>query len=269
MTAPLVSATRASVRDAIAQAASRTGVDFGYLLAQAKSESGLDPAAQASTSSAAGLYQFIDQSWLGVVKQHGAEHGLGWAAERISRSGGRWHVDGEARAAVFALRKDPTAAALMAGASAADNADGLQAALGRRPSGTDLYFAHFLGVAGARKFLRAADATPDASAAALFPREAAANTGIFYAKGGAPRSLAQVYQLMGRKLDKAGDAPAVDAPPPPADPQDGAVRMALAQAETGSGGDADTLGFRNLADLLRPDPKHAMLAYRMVAATLG
>ena len=43
------------VRASIARAAQSTGVDFNYLLAQAKLESSLDPSARASTSSAAAL----------------------------------------------------------------------------------------------------------------------------------------------------------------------------------------------------------------------
>jgi len=43
------------VRSAIAKAAQRTGVDFDYLLAQARIESSLNPNAKARTSSAAGL----------------------------------------------------------------------------------------------------------------------------------------------------------------------------------------------------------------------
>ncbi|ARS27751.1 hypothetical protein [Sphingomonas sp. KC8] len=190
-----------SVRAAIGRAAERTGANFTYLLNQAKSESGLNPTAKAATSSAAGLYQFIDQSWLGVLKQHGQTHGYGWAADSIQWRGGRWQVDPAARQAVFALRNDPDAAALMAGEFAQDNAEGLQAALGRAPTSGDLYFAHFLGLAGAKKFLKAAQASPDAAAAAAFPREAAANRSIFYTRSGEARSLSQVYALMARKVD--------------------------------------------------------------------
>ena len=272
-------ATRDAVRLAIGHAARATGADFTYLLNQAKSESGLDPNARASTSSAAGLYQFIDQSWLGVLKQHGARHGYGWAADAIrSRRGGGWTVgDPQARAAIFALRNDPQASALMAGEFAQDNAAGLEKALGRTPGATDLYFAHFLGLAGASRFLRAADASPDAAAAALFPREARANRSIFYTRAGAARSLAQVYALMGRKIGDDGAPTRMTAPlqmaalaptttPLSATPPDDAVlrvdvpeSTAFASAETALAARDDRI------DVLRPSPKQAMLAYLVVS----
>jgi soluble lytic murein transglycosylase-like protein len=52
------------VREAIAQASDKTGVDFAFLLATAKRESSLNPKARAKTSSAKGLFQFLDQTWL-------------------------------------------------------------------------------------------------------------------------------------------------------------------------------------------------------------
>src|SRR5438552_7143 len=58
--------------------ASRTShIDFGYLMAQAAQESGFNSDAKAAASSATGLYQFIDSTWLDLVRQHGAQHGLG------------------------------------------------------------------------------------------------------------------------------------------------------------------------------------------------
>src|SRR3546814_9619557 len=101
--------------------------------------------ARAGTSSATGLYQFIDQSWLAVVKQHGAEHGLGWAADSISNNNGRMTVaDGATRQAILGLRNDPNVASLMAAEHASDNKAALESALGRPVTGTDLYMAHFL-----------------------------------------------------------------------------------------------------------------------------
>lgn len=200
------SITNGHIRSAIRQASRATGIDFDYLLGQAKLESGLNANARAGTSSASGLYQFIDQSWLGVVKKHGAEHGLGWAADAIGRSAsGRLQVgDAGTKAAILALRNDPATASLMAAEYASDNKTSLEATLDRPATGTDLYMAHFLGLGGAGKFLKTMAANPDASGAALFPAAAAANRGVFYGPGGQPRSLSAIYQRFGSKLDAAG-----------------------------------------------------------------
>jgi hypothetical protein len=252
-----------SVRAAIGRAAERTGVDFTYLLNQAKAESGLDPDARSPNSSASGLFQFIDQSWLGVLKQHGAKHGFGWAADAIQRRGGRWTVDPAMREAVFGLRDQAEPAALMAGEFASDNGDSLARSLGRQPSATDLYFAHFLGLEGATRFLRAADAEPDATAASAFPREARANPSIFYTRSGEARSLGQVYALMERKFGV--DAGAVPTP------RGDAVQLAYAPevfAEPGQNQpDVSQMlaALRTRPDMLRPSPAQARLAYLMLS----
>src|SRR2546425_13357478 len=70
-----VDPTRAKIAGSIKQAASTTGASFEYLLATAKMESNFNPKAAATTSSARGLFQFIDQTWLGTVKEAGAPLG--------------------------------------------------------------------------------------------------------------------------------------------------------------------------------------------------
>ncbi|MDM7955992.1 transglycosylase SLT domain-containing protein [Blastomonas sp.] len=196
------------VTRAIAASARRTGVDFNYLMGQAKVESGMNPDAKASTSSATGLYQFIDQSWLGVVDKHGSKHGLDWAANAIQRdSKGRLRVaDPETRHAILALRKNPEVAALMAGEFAADNRQYLEGSLGRQAAPVDLYLAHFLGPEGARQFLASHDANPDAAAAPMFGRAAQANRNIFYDRGGSPRSFAEIRNRFADKLGGAANA---------------------------------------------------------------
>lgn len=259
------------VRGAISRAAQRVGVDFTYLLNQARSESGLNPNAQAQTSSAGGLFQFIDQSWLGAVKLHGAKHGLGWAADAISRRGGSWKVDESLREQVMSLRNNPEASSLMAAEFANDNKDALRSSLGREPRAADLYFAHFLGAEGAARFLKAADARPDMSAAALFPREARSNRTIFYDGGGNARSLSEVYALMAKKIDDNG-APVAPVPAGNMLPSD-ELRLAYArQVFEGDGkGAPDTsemlamMGSTSRFNLLRPNPGNAMLAYMMLA----
>jgi hypothetical protein len=185
------------VRGAIARAAERTGIDFNYLLAQAKLESRLDPSARAATSSAAGLYQFTNGTWLQTLDRHGASHGLGWAGEAIE--GGRLR-DPAMRAQVMGLRYDPDTSALMAAELASDNRAALSGQLGREPDATELYLAHFLGLGGAGQFLSALATDPGQSAAAMLPQAASANRAIFYDPSGAPRSVGGVMDLMRGKV---------------------------------------------------------------------
>ena len=185
-----VSGTR--VQRAIATAAERSGVDFDYLYKQANLESGLDPAAKAKTSSASGLYQFTKGTWRNTVLQHGAEHGLGWAANAVASQ--------QDLAAVDALRFEPEASAAMAGELASDNRSALTNALGREPDEVDLYLAHFLGSAGATKFLQAYSADPSTAAAPLLPQAAAANRSIFYDASGAARSVGEIRDLLTARM---------------------------------------------------------------------
>jgi hypothetical protein len=192
-----------SVIGALSRAAERTGADFGYLLQTAMRESSLDPNAQAPTSSAKGLFQFIEQTWLGTVKQHGSEHGLGNYANAISMgSDGRFEVaDPSVRQAILALRQDPEVSATMAGEMTNDVRQTMESALGRQVSSGELYAAHFLGPKGAIKLIKAAEATPQASASDLFPEAAQANKRIFFTKDGSQRSLASVVTALTCKPD--------------------------------------------------------------------
>jgi hypothetical protein len=186
---------RADVLSGIQQASASTGVDFGFLMAQAAKESGFNPDAKAKTSSASGLYQFVEQTWLSVVRKHGADHGLGDLADKIkiADDGSLKVADRATRKEILDLRRDPTIAAAMAAEHAADNEERLDAKLDRDVQPVDLYLAHFLGLQGAVNFLRAMDADPDQAAAEVSPRAAAANQAVFYNADGTPRSLKQIY----------------------------------------------------------------------------
>lgn len=197
------------VYQAIATAASESGVSFDYLLQQARIESSLDPAAKARSSSASGLFQFTKQTWLATVRTHGHRAGLGWAANAIERDGtGHFFVrDPDQRATILALRYQPEAASHMAAAFASDNAAHLSRELGIAPEPVDLYLAHFLGAAGATKFLEALAQSPNSPAASSFPEAAAANRSIFYSRNGQPRSFEEIRTHFSGAFRNTTDTP--------------------------------------------------------------
>jgi hypothetical protein len=184
------------VRQAIANASSATGMDFDFLLTTAARESSLNPRAEARTSSAAGLFQFLDATWLTTLKRHGAKHGLSGEASMIEMGAdGKPYVsDPNMRRVILDMRYDPEVSARMAAEFATDNADYLRARTGQEPQPGDLYAAHFLGAGGAAELINAARDTPWASAASLFPSAAGANRPIFYKEGGAARTVSEVLE---------------------------------------------------------------------------
>jgi hypothetical protein len=214
------------VEAAIQRASSATGVDFGFLLGTAKRESGYNPGARAQSSSAAGLFQFTEQTWLATLKKHGSKYGYARYAELIQPGeDGKLRVSGaEARRAVMDLRLDAHAASLMAGELTSEHASYLRGRVGRDPTPGELYAAHFLGPQGSAKLIEAARSNPHSSAASMFPDAAAANHAIFYREGRAA-SVGEVYANLTRPNGSGPSAPV--AAPAPA--QDGFLQYASAR----------------------------------------
>ncbi len=202
--------SRARVAGAIKQASSLTGVSFEYLLTTAKMESDFNPTAGATTSSAHGLYQFIDQTWLGTVKEAGGQLGYGSYADAISKtsSGGYTVADPAMHRSIMKLRDDPQTASAMAAVLTQSNSFKLTGLLGRRPSDNELYMAHFMGVGGAAKLIANAEDNPQAVGARLFPNAAAANRSIFYAGDGRARSVSEVYSVLSSRYASAANSKA-------------------------------------------------------------
>jgi hypothetical protein len=203
-----VASSRLKIATSIKQAASTTGASFEYLLATAKMESNFNPKAAATTSSARGLFQFINQTWLGTVKEAGSQLGYGKYADAISKtSSGSYYVnDPSMRDSIMRLRDDPNAASAMAAVLTQSNSFKLTGKIGRRPTDSELYMAHFMGVGGAAKLITNAEERPNASAARLFPNAAAANRSIFYDRSGSARSVSQVYSVLTTRYAGAANA---------------------------------------------------------------
>jgi hypothetical protein len=257
------------VMDAVQNASARTGVDFDYLVDVARVESRFNPTAKAPTSSARGLYQFTKQTWLATLRRHGADHGLGWAANAIGQdASGRLSIaDPVLRDQVLALRDDPVAASNMAAALTSDNQDYIESRIGRAAEPVDLYLGHFLGSAGAARFLTAWGQNPDQAGAAMMPDAAAANRPVFYNADGSMRSLGEIREFFRAKLDEGGNAPGM-MPGLPA--QAPGWRMQMASASGANGGGRPPLPMMDI----QPMPKKlsmdfAASAYRRLASLSG
>ncbi|MCB9982655.1 MAG: transglycosylase SLT domain-containing protein [Rhodospirillales bacterium] len=184
-----------NVLSAIEKASTKTGVDFAYLVQQAHAESGFDAHAKAKTSSATGLYQFIESTWLNTIEKHGYKHGIS--------------VEGKSRQQILNMRKDPEIAANMAAEFASENQKFLEDhwAKGQKKIGaTELYLAHFLGAGGAAGFLNARDENPLQKAAYIFPDAAKANRAVFYEPSSCrARSFDEIYAFFDKKFQIEGD----------------------------------------------------------------
>lgn len=181
------------VLNAIQSASTSTGVDFSYLVQQAKAESSFNPEAKASTSSASGLYQFIQSTWMDMVGRHGDKYGI--------------ETEGLSKSEILDLRFDPEIASNMAAEFAAENKSYLERTWGGEVGSTELYFAHFMGAGGAGAFLKAKDENPLRIGADLFPKAANANRNVFYDRDtGGPLTLAEIYNFFDKKFAVQGDA---------------------------------------------------------------
>lgn len=196
------------VLTAIKAASDKTGVDFAYLVNKAAQESGFRTEVKAKTSSATGLYQFTEQTWLQMVRDNGGQYGVGGLASKIeTRSDGSLTVrDRATRQHILALRKNPELAAAMAAEYASDNKEFLADRVGGTVGRTELYMAHFLGAGGAAEFLQARASNPQAKAASLLPEAAAANRSVFYDETGKARTVSQIYDRFAAKMEGKGIA---------------------------------------------------------------
>jgi len=201
----------AQIALALSLASSSTGADYHYLVNTARTESSFQAEAKAPTSSAVGLFQFIEETWIRTIKDEGPRLGLGKYAAWISKTpAGRYQVDTpEHRAALLKLRSNPKVSAMMAAAYARQNEQFVRSAIGRRPTSDELYIAHFLGPADAVKLINYRDSQPSLSGPDLFPAAAKANRPIFYSDAG-PRSVGQVYNLLAARQHGGGAVASAD-----------------------------------------------------------
>lgn len=194
--------------ETVIRAAQRADYDPTILMAIADKESSLRATARASTSSAAGLFQFIDKTWLQCVRQFGAQHGLAHEAALIEGPEDKPEIaDPDERARVLALRERPYLAAVMAAEMLKRDGGKVAENIGRPLSAGETYLIHFLGTRDANLFMSRLTESPKVSAAAMLPKPARANRPIFY-DGKKANAVADVHKkfedMMGMRLDRYG-----------------------------------------------------------------
>ncbi len=191
----------------IQNASEATKISANYLLALAKQESGCRSDAKASSSSAVGMFQFVEATWLGSMHQHGATYGEAQLASNIElNEQGRPYVSqNRTRQRILAKRTDAQLSAYLAAELARANASYITSKRDRSLAPTDLYLGHFLGPRDAVKFLKELDRRPGTDAHQLLPRAAKANPYVFFEGGdiGQPRSVREVYAFFQGKIEVA------------------------------------------------------------------
>lgn len=164
------------IKKIISEGAKRVGEDPLQMQTMAAVESSMNPNAKASTSSAAGLFQFLRGTWREMLGKHGKKYGLNPNSSPF----------------------DPMASTLMAGEYIKANKR-IISTVKPNPGIVEVYLAHFLGPGGARTFLKAAG---NAIAAQVLPKAAASNRSIFYDKSGRARTISEVYQEIARRISE-------------------------------------------------------------------
>jgi hypothetical protein len=188
-----------SILITLSHAAQRAGAEPALLAAMAWRESRLDPLASNSRSSARGLMQFTEATWLEAIRDHGAAHGLAGEARGLStdrRTGRISAPNARELGRLLDLRFDPHLSAALAAARMAAARTTLEAALARPVTSVDLYAVHLLGMAGARRFLAAH--AGHRAADAVGSQVASLNRGVFFDEGGRAREVREVREAITR-----------------------------------------------------------------------
>ena len=198
-----------SIVERVVKAAKSTGSDPALLMSIADKESSFSSSAKASTSSASGLFQFVESTWLQAVRAFGWRYGREEEAKEIKGEDDHPQISPRKRAEILELRNDPYLSAALAAEMLKRDGAKIAERLGRSLTAGETYLIHFLGPEDAARFMEKMDAEPQASAAQLLPKPARANKPIFYERQGKKlkdRSLSEVHDafehMMGARVSR-------------------------------------------------------------------
>jgi len=195
-----------SIVERVVQAANKTEMDPALLMAIADKESNFSTTAKARTSSASGLFQFVEKTWLQAVKNFGHLYGRKDEANAIAdASDAIGAVAPQKKAKILNLRNDPYLSAALAAEMLKKDSAKIAEKVGRPLTPGETYLIHFLGPDDTERFMVALGESPNKSAAALLPKPARANRPIFYEAAGRKmreKTVAEVHEAFESMMEK-------------------------------------------------------------------
>lgn len=191
---------RKSIATLILLIAKEDGMDPAYLLHLAKRESNLNAAASSPMSTAKGLFQFTENTWLCSVRTFGPAFGV-TDSDKISlkRQGSCTVENQNVRDRLLSMRSNPKVSTQIAAAFSVQNYRILATTFGRTPNSTELYVLHLLGQRDGIRFLMAVRSTPLMPAFEITPVGAMANRKIFYTSDNRPKFVSEIYDELSLK----------------------------------------------------------------------
>ena len=200
-----------SLATAIYKASLKTGVDFELMVLKAKMESDLGRLNVATGSSARGAFQYIEPTWLTLMRRYGSEIGYPHYAEVITRPKYPALPDIKGsnpflKAEILSLRHDPEISALIKAHQVKEETDVIRSyKYGRKVTATDHYIAHMLGLPLAKEFYKmkhrgSVIAVAKLNNAAM--REAAKLNRHFFFHGQRPLTAREAYRKFEKRVSK-------------------------------------------------------------------
>lgn len=183
------SESRNDIRNMVGQVAQSQGISPPLIQTVAALESGFKPNAQAPTSSAGGLFQFINATWRQMLDKYGPQFNFSPNTSKF----------------------DPKASALMGTLYLKQNLNYIKN-IKPNPNPTDAYLTHFLGPGGAATVLKTVKEYPNAILAQMMPAQARANRSLFYQGGNLnyPFTAAQFYSNMENHVNHVAKTYGID-----------------------------------------------------------